>query len=139
KLREKLSLVAVYLLSCKHSVAEDLKKRIWPQDYLYSDIHLYSFSDLENVISGVLEKKLNALIKFTINHVENCKLCLQKGFICELCSAKKIIYPFQVDVADRCHDCGAVYHIKCFKGVECPKCIRKAKYASQRASNLPLE
>ena len=93
--------MVVYLLSCKQSVAEDLKRRVWPQDYLYSDIHLYSFSDIENSLTGMLEKRLNTLIKFAISHVEGCHLCLQKGFICELCSAKKIIYPFQVDIAER--------------------------------------
>uniref|UniRef100_A0A914ZF33 RUN domain-containing protein n=1 Tax=Panagrolaimus superbus TaxID=310955 RepID=A0A914ZF33_9BILA len=139
KLREKLSLVVVYLLSCKQSVAEDLKQRIWPQDYFYNNIHLYSVTDLQNAITGVLERRLNNIIKFAITHIESCNLCLQKGFICEICSAKKIIYPFQTDIADRCNECGAVYHIKCFKNVDCPKCIRRSKYNANRSAELPLE
>ncbi|VDO36278.1 unnamed protein product [Onchocerca flexuosa] len=43
-LREKLSLSAMYLQSCRKSVAEDLENRVWPKDYLYKDIHLYSFA-----------------------------------------------------------------------------------------------
>uniref|UniRef100_A0AC35FRA6 RUN domain-containing protein n=1 Tax=Panagrolaimus sp. PS1159 TaxID=55785 RepID=A0AC35FRA6_9BILA len=139
KLREKLSLVVVYLLSCKQSVAEDLKQRIWPQDYFYNNIHLYSVTDLQNAITGVLERRLNNIIKFAISHIESCNLCLQKGFICEICNAKKILYPFQTDIADRCSECGAVYHIKCFKNVDCPKCIRRSKYSANRSAELPLE
>lgn len=44
RLRTKLSLVVMYLLSCKQSTAEDIKRRLWPHDYLYTDIHLYSFT-----------------------------------------------------------------------------------------------
>lgn len=114
-LRVKLSLIAMYLLSCKQSVAEDLKRRLWPSDYLYTDIHLYSvkvslyllyssFSlsqDLENVASGVLERRLNTVISFAVDHVTSCVLCIQKGFVCEICNSPKVIYPFQIDITYR--------------------------------------
>uniref|UniRef100_A0A915CST0 Secreted protein n=1 Tax=Ditylenchus dipsaci TaxID=166011 RepID=A0A915CST0_9BILA len=54
-MRTKLSLAVMYLLSCKQSIAEDIKRRaascsrgLWPSDYLYTDIHLYSITGLEN-------------------------------------------------------------------------------------------
>jgi hypothetical protein len=132
QLRRKLGLVSMYLLSCKQSVAEDLKRRLWPNDYLYSEIHQYSIMDFENVISGVLERRLSSVISFAITHINSCALCLQKGFICEICSAKRVIYPFQTDVVHRCKKCYSVYHRKCMEKVnqQCPKCIRRAKYAA---------
>lgn len=42
KLRLKLSQSAIYLLSCKKSIAEDLIRRLHPHEYLYTDLHLYS-------------------------------------------------------------------------------------------------
>uniref|UniRef100_A0A915CSQ2 RUN domain-containing protein n=1 Tax=Ditylenchus dipsaci TaxID=166011 RepID=A0A915CSQ2_9BILA len=133
-MRTKLSLAVMYLLSCKQSIAEDIKRRaascsrgLWPSDYLYTDIHLYSITDLENVICGSLERRLNSLITFAVNHIFNCPLCLQKGFFCELCSSKHVIYPFQIEVAHRCKACFSVYHIKCISknASECPKCLRR--------------
>ncbi|TMS35015.1 hypothetical protein L596_002498 [Steinernema carpocapsae] len=128
-LREKLSLVAMYLLNCKQSIVEDFERRIWSKDYLYREIHLYSFSDLINCTSGVLERHLNSLISFAVGHVHNCALCRQKGFICELCPSKQVIYPFQVETTSRCDKCFSVYHKKCFrKEPRCPKCARREQY-----------
>ncbi|KAI1727702.1 putative zinc-RING and/or ribbon domain-containing protein [Ditylenchus destructor] len=131
-LRKKLSLAVMYLLSCKQSIAEDIKRRAsssvhgpWPKDYLYSDIHLYSVTDLENVLSGVMERRLNSLISFAINHINSCPLCLQKGFVCELCSSKRVIYPFQTDIVHRCKVCFSVFHKECIKQMDCPKCLRR--------------
>jgi hypothetical protein len=42
KLRLKLSHAAMYLLSCKKSISDDLKRRLYPHEYLYTDVHLYS-------------------------------------------------------------------------------------------------
>ncbi|KAK0395299.1 hypothetical protein QR680_001213 [Steinernema hermaphroditum] len=131
RLREKLSLVAMYLLNCKQSIVEDFQRRLWGKDYLYREIHLYSFSDLINCTSGVLERHLNSLINFAVGHVQNCALCRQKGFICELCQVKQVIYPFQVETTSRCDKCFSVYHKKCFtKESRCPKCARREQYAS---------
>uniref|UniRef100_A0A7E4VX15 RUN domain-containing protein n=1 Tax=Panagrellus redivivus TaxID=6233 RepID=A0A7E4VX15_PANRE len=140
KLRERLALTCVYLLTCRQSVCEDFKRRCWPQEYLYADVHMYSVTDLQDVINGRFETKILLLLKHCIFHLQNCQLCLQKGFICELCNARKVIYPFEVDTVNRCKACGAVYHINCFKDVDCPKCVRKAKYvADRRGDLLPLE
>lgn len=78
-------------------------------------------------MTGVLERRLNTVIDFAIDHVLSCPLCIQKGFVCEICSSRKVIYPFHVDTTDRCKKCFSVYHTECFKNKECPKCVRKAK------------
>ncbi|CAD5215331.1 unnamed protein product [Bursaphelenchus xylophilus] len=127
RLREKLSLVSMYLLSCKQSVAEDLKRRLWPNDYLHTDIHLYSIKDLENIPTGVLERRLNTVINFAVEHVASCVLCIQKGFICEICNSRKVIYSFQTETTFRCKKCFSVYHKTCMEGKECPRCLRQKK------------
>uniref|UniRef100_A0A158R4M8 RUN domain-containing protein n=1 Tax=Syphacia muris TaxID=451379 RepID=A0A158R4M8_9BILA len=137
-LRGKLALAAMYLLSCRQSVAEDLRLRLWPKEYLYSDIHLYSFSvhmDFQNAITGQLEGHLNSIIRYAVNHIFNCKLCAQKGFFCEICSSREVIYPFQVETTIRCTACYSVYHKRCYENNECRKCARREHY-SERSSSL---
>ncbi|VDK67158.1 unnamed protein product [Litomosoides sigmodontis] len=131
-LREKLSLSAMYLQSCRKSVAEDLENRVWPKDYLYKDIHLYSFADLLTVLSGYMETHLNNLFNFTSEHIKRCLLCSQKGFICEICSSTEVIYPFQLEVTSRCMKCFSVYHKNCLEKHICPKCSRHERYAQQQ-------
>lgn len=105
-----------------------MRKRIWPHDYWYSDIHLYSLEvcitkafdqtigvhikDLENVLSGAMEKKLNSMITHAVNHVNVCALCLQKGFVCELCASKRVIYPFQIELVERVRQSLREIHIQ---------------------------
>ncbi|KAL3861959.1 hypothetical protein ACJMK2_007966 [Sinanodonta woodiana] len=96
-LRLQLFSLKTYLFTCKQSVAEDLRKLIWPKDYLYEDVHLYSISDLLQVPTGALAASLKKIIKFATKHVYTCTLCNQKGFICELCNNPKVIYPFELE------------------------------------------
>ncbi|KAI3419665.1 hypothetical protein GPALN_004099 [Globodera pallida] len=44
ELRLKFSLFVLYLFSCRDSIAEDAKRRIWPQKHWHEDIHLYSIA-----------------------------------------------------------------------------------------------
>lgn len=53
------------------------------------------------VLSGHFERHLNNLITYTIDHIHVCALCSQKGFICEICSSRQIIYPFQIEITFR--------------------------------------
>lgn len=83
--------------------------------YFFNNIHLYSFAvsslksqrqrvhsfnlfdtfqDLLEIYSGTLLEFLERKIETSRNHVLNCLVCSQKGFICELCRDPKIIYPF---------------------------------------------
>jgi len=126
--REKLSLVALYLLSCRQSIADDLRRRLWPKEYLYTDVHLYSVSDLYDAVSGQLLRHVQNLVNFAVSHVHGCALCAQKGFICELCHSQQIIYPFQVETTSRCLECFSVFHTECLTGRECPKCVRRRVY-----------
>ncbi|KAK3587314.1 hypothetical protein CHS0354_011298 [Potamilus streckersoni] len=135
-LRLQLFSLKTYLFTCRQSVAEDLRKFIWPKDYLYEDIHLYSISDLLQVPTGALAASLKKIIKFATKHVYACLLCNQKGFICELCNNPKVIYPFELEATYRCPKCKSVFHKECkTDNRPCPKCQRRM----QRQARLGQE
>ncbi|XP_072598462.1 pleckstrin homology domain-containing family M member 3 isoform X2 [Vulpes vulpes] len=49
RLRQRLKSLRAYLFSCRAAVAEDLRRRIFPREYLLQQIHLYSLADLQQV------------------------------------------------------------------------------------------
>ncbi|XP_021372835.1 pleckstrin homology domain-containing family M member 1-like isoform X2 [Mizuhopecten yessoensis] len=124
--RVQLTYLKTYLFTCKQSIAEEFRKSVWPKDYLYDTTEAYSLSDLLQVPSGQLQQSLKKVIKFASKHVYDCRLCSQKGFICELCSSPKVIYPFEVALTVRCHRCKSVFHKSCkTESRQCPKCQRR--------------
>ncbi|WKX95461.1 hypothetical protein Q1695_012150 [Nippostrongylus brasiliensis] len=139
-LREKLQIASMYLFNCRESIAEDFRRRVWPRCHLYNDIHAYSITDLHQLRSGMLEKHIHGFLKHAVDHVMHCSLCRQKGFVCEICDAHDVIYPFQTETTYRCPHCFSVFHADCGSRIEdCPKCVRRAKYeVRQEASDLPL-
>ncbi|XP_077627277.1 pleckstrin homology domain-containing family M member 3 isoform X2 [Crocuta crocuta] len=51
RLRQRLKSLRAYLFSCRAAVAEDLRRRIFPREYLLQQIHLYSLADLQQAES----------------------------------------------------------------------------------------
>ncbi|XP_026291645.1 uncharacterized protein LOC113216125 isoform X2 [Frankliniella occidentalis] len=136
KLRNKLNLLRAYLFTCREPVIEELQKMVWPRDYLYEHVHLYSISDLLQIPTGVLAQLLKQVVTFACNHVFSCWLCSQKGFFCEVCNNPKIIYPFDTENTFRCPGCSAVFHSTCLNAkMPCPKCKRR----KHRITSLPSE
>ncbi|XP_022090178.1 run domain Beclin-1-interacting and cysteine-rich domain-containing protein-like isoform X2 [Acanthaster planci] len=126
RVRTQLKYLKAYLFTCKQSVAEGLRKRIWPREYMLDHVHLYSVMDFLQVQSGVLLHFLRKVIVFAAKHVQQCALCSQKGFICLICESPKIIYPFDTDLTVRCDTCKTVFHKACKSDVTpCPKCKRR--------------
>ncbi|XP_029968258.1 pleckstrin homology domain-containing family M member 3 isoform X1 [Salarias fasciatus] len=135
RLRQQLQSLRAYLFSCRAAVAEDLRRRIFPREYLLQHIHLYSMADLQQVIDGKLAPFLSKVIKFASSHVFGCSLCREKGFICELCHNKQVIYPFQENATRRCDGCGAVFHAECRqKAQPCPRCVRRELHHKRPSS-----
>ncbi|XP_066296605.1 pleckstrin homology domain-containing family M member 1-like isoform X1 [Branchiostoma lanceolatum] len=131
-LRLQLKYVKAYLFTCNQSVAEDLRKRVWPKDYMLDRIHLYSVVDLLQVTSGQLQQHLKKVVKHATKHVYKCQLCSQKGFLCEVCNSPNPIYPFETESTVRCDRCKAVFHAKCrSENRACPKCTRRDLRRSQ--------
>lgn len=135
RLRQQLQSLRAYLFSCRATIAEDLRRRIFPREYLLQHIHLYSLADLQQVIDGKLAPFLSKVIKFASSHVFSCSLCREKGFICELCHNGQVIYPFQENATRRCDGCGAVFHAECRqKAQPCPRCVRRELHHKRPAS-----
>ncbi|XP_013416946.1 uncharacterized protein LOC106178352 isoform X1 [Lingula anatina] len=125
-LRMQLRYLKTYLFTCNQNIAEEFKRMVWPKEYLFDHIHLYSLNDLYQVQSGQLSQSLKKVVKWAAKHVYECRLCSQKGFICEICDNPKVIFPFEIDSTIRCHSCKVVFHKSCkTEGVPCPKCERK--------------
>ncbi|XP_074047606.1 pleckstrin homology domain-containing family M member 3 isoform X2 [Macrotis lagotis] len=60
RLRQQLKSLRAYLFSCRAAVAEDLRRRIFPREYLLQQIHLYSLADLQQLqLCAPVSKKLN--------------------------------------------------------------------------------
>jgi len=137
-LRSQLQHLKGFLFTCKDPIAEDVRRRIWPREYLWDDIHQYSLLDLIQVQSGQLAHHLKKIIAHCTKHVYKCKLCCQKGFFCEICNNPKIIYPFEVKTTTQCGKCKAVYHKACIAERKCPKCIRKRKQQSARTKTASV-
>ncbi|XP_053733472.1 pleckstrin homology domain-containing family M member 3 [Synchiropus splendidus] len=138
RLRQQLQSLRAYLFSCRAMVAEDLRRRIFPREYLLLHIHLYSIADLQQVIDGKLAPFLSKVIKFASSHVFNCSLCREKGFFCELCHNGQVLYPFQENVTKRCEGCGAVFHTVCRqKAQPCPRCVRRELHHKNPSSLWP--
>lgn len=135
ELRIQLNFLRAYIFTCREPVIEELQKRIWPREYLYEHVHLYTISDLAQIPNGSFALQLEKVVNFAKTHVIDCWLCSQKGFICEVCRDPKILYPFETSTTYRCDECSSVFHAKCLNAnVPCPKCKRK----QNRTNDTPL-
>lgn len=72
------------------------------------------------------------------------QLCIARGFVCELCDSKEIIFPWQLIKVSRCDDCGVCFHSRCkiklSNKKECPRCKRlRARRMSNEFENREEE
>ncbi|KAK1794338.1 hypothetical protein P4O66_011228, partial [Electrophorus voltai] len=96
-LRQRLRLLGDYLLICRSGIRKNMEPRLEQRTYLLESSHLYSVMDLRQIVDGHYASFLQYLIQFSSNHVHNCDLCTQRGFICQICNRDDIIFPFQFD------------------------------------------
>ncbi|KPJ13733.1 Pleckstrin-likey domain-containing family M member 3 [Papilio machaon] len=131
-LRIQLNFLRSYIFTCREPVIEELQKKVWPREYLYDHVHLYTISDLAQIPNGSLVMQLEKVVSFARSHVLDCWLCSQKGFICEVCRDPKILYPFETSTTYRCDECSSVFHAKCLNAsTPCPKCKRKQERTNE--------
>ncbi|KAF7657426.1 hypothetical protein LDENG_00026870 [Lucifuga dentata] len=128
-LRQMLRLLGDYLLTCRSGACKKVQARMEQRTYPLESSHLYSVMDLRQIAEGQYATYLNTLVQYASKHVYHCDLCTQRGFVCQICHANDIIFPFQFDTTTRCKDCKAVFHLAC-KAHECPcpRCLRMKKY-----------
>ncbi|XP_026171670.1 pleckstrin homology domain-containing family M member 1 [Mastacembelus armatus] len=135
-LRQRLRLSGDYLLTCRSGAGKKLQARMEQRMYLLQSSSLYSIKDLQQIAEGQYATYLITLLNYASNHVFHCDLCTQRGFICQICHADDIIFPFQFESTTRCKDCKAVFHLAC-KAPEhsCPRCQRMKKYLERGLQN----
>ena len=125
-LRTQLFFFKDFLFTCRFatSVQKLLKKE---PNYILSDPHVYSIQDLLHVKYGILPMRLQELVQVCNMHIIGCELCQARGFLCELCCSKDVIFPWELSKVSRCETCGACFHNECkqdFNKTDCPRCIR---------------
>uniref|UniRef100_A0A4W6C4Y4 Rubicon like autophagy enhancer n=1 Tax=Lates calcarifer TaxID=8187 RepID=A0A4W6C4Y4_LATCA len=121
ELQEQLLVIKKLLRACRLSESEFEQL---PAHLISEQPHVFSMDDLLRVKKGQLVAQAKALQHSAISHIENCELCLARGFICEFCRENDIIFPFQRDICRRCPVCKACFHKHCFVEKKCPKCAR---------------
>ncbi|XP_068119881.1 pleckstrin homology domain-containing family M member 1 [Hyperolius riggenbachi] len=127
--REKLRLLAEYLMACRSGALQELTACLEQRTYLLECAHTYSVRDLFQIGDGVFVSFLQSAVALAGSHVLQCDVCSQRGFICQICNADDIIYPFQLETTTRCGVCKAVFHTPCKdKQSQCPRCVRRRKY-----------
>ncbi|KAF5899510.1 pleckstrin homology domain-containing family M member 1, partial [Clarias magur] len=97
RLRQRLRLLGDYLLICRSGIRKKVETRLQQRTYLLESSDLYSVLDLRQIADSQYESFLQSLVQFACSHVHHCDLCTQRGFICQICNADDIIFPFQFD------------------------------------------
>ncbi|KAG7277567.1 hypothetical protein CRUP_013885 [Coryphaenoides rupestris] len=129
QLRLALRLLGEYLSTCRSGARKTILARVDARGYLLESSQLYSVMDLRQIAAGQYVAYLSSLVQVCSEHVHQCDLCSQRGFICQICHAEDIIFPFQLDSTSRCGECKAVFHAACKMGSSsCPRCHRFRKY-----------
>ena len=125
-LRAKLYNCRTYVNSCRF--AKDIKDALYKEfpDFLINDTKVYSFEIMFMIKKSSLYDRFKNVITQVIEHIRRCQVCSQQGFICEICSKKELLYPFDIEFVSKCPNCLSCFHTKCFKDPDdCLRCKRK--------------
>ncbi|KAM3862217.1 protein associated with UVRAG as autophagy enhancer [Diretmus argenteus] len=123
ELQQQLLGIKKLLTTCRLSDGVMIEFEQLP-GHLTQQPNLFSMDDLLRVKRGQLVPLARAVLLSATDHVDNCELCLARGFICEFCREREVIFPFQSDSCKRCPVCKACFHKNCFMEKNCPKCAR---------------
>lgn len=130
-LREKIVRISQFLRTCRNSETH-LAKLNERKHFAWSS-SVWSLKDLLDLKEGKLRSELQEVEELFRNHVVRCEICKGKGFYCEICSKKELLFHFDDQIA-KCQQCKSVFHGKCYKEsvTECPKCKRIEKLKAKR-------
>ncbi|XP_043231760.1 uncharacterized protein LOC122386540 [Amphibalanus amphitrite] len=132
-LRVRLVFLNAFLHTCRSGAAADLERRLQGRRHLCEHVHLYAPVDLRDTRNGSLASTLQTVVEFAVEHVMNCSLCSQRGFVCEFCRDENIIYPFELETTRQCRQCCGLYHSRCWRRpTPCPRCERYRRRAELR-------
>ncbi|KAL1131013.1 hypothetical protein AAG570_012251 [Ranatra chinensis] len=135
-MREELSRMKHYIATCRFALESGvLMKELEWRHHLVHDTEVFSLNDLIEINAGVLVDKLKSVHSLLMKHIkEDCKVCQGRGYICEHCDDKAIIFPFDMSMYT-CPKCNYVQHRVCWIRKQlCPKCCRKEKKEKEAVS-----
>ncbi|XP_045625788.1 differentially expressed in FDCP 8 isoform X2 [Procambarus clarkii] len=127
KLREDLLIMKQYLGTCRTAQESRMLRQLEERQHFVENAHMYSLQDLVDVNSGVLVEYLKKVHSSFSSHIKKeCLVCQGKGYICEICDASEIIFPFDGGVIV-CTVCSATLHHLCYtsRSSRCPRCARQ--------------
>jgi hypothetical protein len=128
-MREKLVLMGEYIQSCRNS--SRLLNEVEGRTHLVWSTKQCSLEDLDWLRDGRLEKYISHVVDVYTVHIITCEICKGKGFFCEICDSKQLLFLFQEGVI-QCPKCKNVFHSNCFERVvACPKCERVKRIRSR--------
>ncbi|XP_052046909.1 protein associated with UVRAG as autophagy enhancer isoform X2 [Apodemus sylvaticus] len=122
-IQEQLFHIKKLLKTCRFADSV-LKEFEQVPSHLTDECHIFSMEDFLRTKKGLLAPVLKDILRASLAHVDSCELCQGKGFICEFCQSKTVIFPFQTMTCRRCAGCRACFHKQCFQSSRCPRCAR---------------
>nr|XP_019939565.1 PREDICTED: uncharacterized protein KIAA0226-like homolog [Paralichthys olivaceus] len=139
ELLDQLFSVRKLLKTCRLSERVMTEFEQLPANLVLQQPPLLSMDDLLRLRKGQLGAQVKAVVHAAIAHVEECELCLARGFICEFCREGNVIFPFQSDTCSRCPVCRTCFHKHCFVEKKCPKCSRIQSRRKQPDGSMKSE
>ncbi|RUS78572.1 hypothetical protein EGW08_013679 [Elysia chlorotica] len=133
KLREEMMIMKKYILSCISAMKAKLLLMLEARQHFVENSDIYSMQDLLDT-EEVLLPELVKVHSTWAQHIKvDCELCQGRGFCCELCHDREVLFPFD-NTAVVCPTCSSVLHRHCFakKGI-CPRCERRHKRKLNKA------
>ncbi|XP_059162557.1 differentially expressed in FDCP 8 homolog [Physella acuta] len=127
KLREEMMIMKKYIVSCISAMAAKLLLLLESRQHFVESSDRYSMQDLLDAEDVLLPELTNIHMRWAQHIKVDCELCQGRGFCCELCQEKEVLFPFD-NIAVVCPKCSAVSHRHCFaKRNMCPRCERREK------------
>lgn len=124
-LREELLMMKRYVLACPTAMQAKLLLQLSTRPHFVECSDRYSLQDLLDSDDSLVPDLVHVHSTWAQHIKTECQLCQARGFVCELCTNKEIIFPFD-NTAVVCPSCSAVMHRICFaQQVMCPKCERR--------------
>ncbi|KAF5279364.1 hypothetical protein FQA39_LY05474 [Lamprigera yunnana] len=125
RLRGELNGMRKYLLVCRSAIEDHLIWKNIDKPHIIESPNLYSLQDLVDIQTGELLTKLHLWLHTFSEHIKIlCEICKGRGHICEVCSNKQVLFPFEEN-ASICTECSVVLHKNCaLRKKNCPKCLR---------------
>ncbi|CAG5118492.1 unnamed protein product, partial [Candidula unifasciata] len=136
KLREEMMIMKKYILSCISAMSAKLLLLLEHRQHFVESSDRYSMQDLFDA-EDVLLPELVSVHSTWARHIKvDCQLCQGRGFCCELCGDREILFPFD-STAVVCAKCSNVLHRHCFaKTSVCPRCERRNKRKTKQSDGL---